>query len=907
MRYLSWLKQIFKERRDLFVIRHSPLFDATWYARKYPDVIASGMSPAVHYLRHGGFEGRNPSPRFYSDEYLAMYDDVRRARQNPLLHYELCGRAEGRPISSAHFRLSRMPFAAIRNRMRVNAEARIIRKSAFFDGKWYLRNNPDVAAARMDPATHYLLHGVESNRNPSPDFCNEEYLTLHSDVRAAGINPLLHYERYGKREGRAVSLLELKEPSFPETAIEGEWRFGDAPRVHGRTALVASYFGGGTLPDTLLYLLRGLREVADNVVYVADCRILPEEVERLRGLVSVAKVERHRQYDFGSYRRALALARRLGYLKEEVADELIVINDSNYGPVVPFAESFEAMAGRPCDFWGYTGYHAFGHRHISSYFYLFRRKVIDSLLLDVFLDNVQGTLERDKVIVKFEFRLTRFLESEGFAWDTFVPMGLVRGAPTKYPLRLLETYRMPLLKAKAINGDSYDDGEKALALARALNPELGAMIVRRPIAAEHPKLNLAEHQAAFPGKCRTLAERLARGEPARAVFFVSSPSMFPARPLFDAMRTHPLFAPTVCVIPDLRWRGTDPGPAMEACARELREAYPEDLVRKVTVDEFGAWPEVLLGADIVCYPSPYELSSFRYNPRYAVGRDFLPICANYGFYRSVYDREVMGNQCYAYLWKAFFECEETLREYAAHSVLKGTNADLVGYIKMDALAWAMAAARPHARKRVLIAPHHSVEGGTNQMLALANFVGYADFFGALPDRYPEIDFVFRPHPFLFTVLSRPNQWGPERVAAYVAALKAKPNVVWCDAGDYFPAFAEADACVQDCGSWLVEWLYTGKPCCYMLKSPDDIGEKFAPLGQQCLGHCTLAYDEATIDAFIREVVIGGNDPKAEARKAFAQTIMVNWPHAADVALEHILASIRQPEAGTAGQRKENEA
>ena len=194
---------------------------------------------------------------------------------------------------------------------------------------------------------------------------------------------------------------------------------------------------------------------------------------------------------------------------------------------------------------------------------------------------------------------------------------------------------------------------------------------------------------------------------------------------------------------------------------------------------------------------------------------------------------------------------------------------------------------PHERKRILVAPHHSVEGGTNKMLSLANFIRYADFFLQLPDKYPEIDFVFRPHPFLFQIMSRPKLWGPRRVAAYVEKLKDKPNVIWSDGGDYFREFAESDGCIQDCGSYLVEYLYTGKPCCYMLKSPKDIEEKFAPLGQKCLEHCYIAYDTGAIDAFIRDVVVAGRDPKMDARKAFAKTIAVNYPNAAQVALDHI--------------------
>ena len=400
---------------------------------------------------------------------------------------------------------------------------------------------------------------------------------------------------------------------------------------------------------------------------------------------------------------------------------------------------------------------------------------------------------------------------------------------------------------------------------------------------------VAEHQAAFPAKVAAIRAKAASGERVRAVFFVASAAMFPARPLFDAMRRDPRFDARVAPIPDLRGLGSDPDAALARCRSALARDLPEEAILPVARNPDGSWPDVLsdFGADLVCHPSPYELSDFRYNPRWCVGRRVLPIHVNYGYFRSAYDRDVMARESYALFWKAFFECDATLAEYRAHSVLHGANADVVGYVKMDALAAAKPWPRNGSRKRVLIAPHHSVEGGANDTLALSNFQRYADFFLALPERHPEIDFVFRPHPFLFTVLSNPSKWGRAKVDDWIARMKAHPNIRWSDEGDYFPVFASCDACVQDCGSYLVEWFYTGKPCCYLLKDPSDIDAKFAPLGKDCLSHCYLAYDEAAIESFLRDVVEGGNDPKSAARNEFRKSVMVNYPHAAEAALASI--------------------
>jgi hypothetical protein len=77
-----------------------------------------------------------------------------------------------------------------------------IRNSVFFDAGRYLEANPDVRAAGMDAALHYLLHGGREGRDPGPLFSTEAYLARRPDVAAAGVNALLHYETHGRREDR---------------------------------------------------------------------------------------------------------------------------------------------------------------------------------------------------------------------------------------------------------------------------------------------------------------------------------------------------------------------------------------------------------------------------------------------------------------------------------------------------------------------------------------------------------------------------------------------------------------------------------------------------------------------------------------------------------------------------------
>jgi hypothetical protein len=74
-----------------------------------------------------------------------------------------------------------------------------------FDAEYYLLHNPDVAAAGVDPLTHYNTTGWHEGRNPNAWFDSAGYLAHYPDVAAAGINPPQHYEQQGWKEGRDPS------------------------------------------------------------------------------------------------------------------------------------------------------------------------------------------------------------------------------------------------------------------------------------------------------------------------------------------------------------------------------------------------------------------------------------------------------------------------------------------------------------------------------------------------------------------------------------------------------------------------------------------------------------------------------------------------------------------------------
>jgi len=176
---------------DYALVAQSGLFDAAYYRKVNPDVAASGIDPIVHYITNGFREGREPSAFFDGESYAECYPDVRAGSSAPLVHWMRTGLAEGR---RAPIRISVGPGAG--------TDYDLVARSGLFDAAFYLRANPEVAEAGLDPIAHYLRGGHAVGLQPSAFFDGAGYLARHPEIAAAGLNPLVHWLRIGADEGR---------------------------------------------------------------------------------------------------------------------------------------------------------------------------------------------------------------------------------------------------------------------------------------------------------------------------------------------------------------------------------------------------------------------------------------------------------------------------------------------------------------------------------------------------------------------------------------------------------------------------------------------------------------------------------------------------------------------------------
>lgn len=385
--------------------------------------------------------------------------------------------------------------------------------------------------------------------------------------------------------------------------------------------------------------------------------------------------------------------------------------------------------------------------------------------------------------------------------------------------------------------------------------------------------------------------KLARGEKLSVAFLVCDASMFSGESVFLQMKNDPRFTCSICVAPRVT-RGEDF--LRETLAKTVRglAAKYGDAVRSLYDPETRTAEK--LDADLVFSTILYEDQTLPdYTTEHLSMRSLVSILYyGYGGLFRSNEKKTPFLPNIVFSWRYFVSNESTRQMSLARNPLLADCIQTVGYTKMDRLAGL--SRRTSSRKKIILSPHHTIDKVADG-LALSTFLIHADLYLKLPEMFPEIDFVFRPHPLLFVRLATSKWWGEEKTAAYRAKLTSFPNVEFQQGGDYFATFADSDALIHDCGSFLAEYFYTGKPQCYLLESPKTIDEQFLPFSRKLLDYAHKAFSGEEIVSFIRTVVLEGKDDEEAARDEFAaREVCVNHPHATDAVIAAVLQKLLTP-------------
>ncbi|MEO1538187.1 MAG: hypothetical protein AAFR73_10695 [Pseudomonadota bacterium] len=226
----SWMDQTHRKLASQI----AQYVDDGYYLQTYPDVKRAGLDPALHYVKYGWREGRDPSPTFSTDVYLAEHPELLQGDINPLQHFVEDGGAGPVPASAG---------AAPAQEPSSTAECQLVAPE--MDARFY-RATYGLAES-IDVAAHYCTQGWRLGHDPSPAFSTSYYLTANLDIRESGVNPFWHFLVAGRAEGRSPKHLggwryDVLSRLKPLQARKDEWlRREPPPKLLSVQALTARW------------------------------------------------------------------------------------------------------------------------------------------------------------------------------------------------------------------------------------------------------------------------------------------------------------------------------------------------------------------------------------------------------------------------------------------------------------------------------------------------------------------------------------------------------------------------------------------------------------------------------------------------------------------------------------------
>lgn len=243
-----------------------------------------------------------------------------------------------------------------------------------------------------------------------------------------------------------------------------------------RLGIFVFYDASGIVDQYVQKLLESLLPELDKLVIVVNGKIADESRRKLETYSGSIFIRKNRGFDAGGYKEVF-----LSFMADEDWqrwDEILLFNDTFYGPVFSWDTVFERMQREEqLDFWGLSRYEGdiiinerVGHPgHIQSYFLVCRKRLILSSFFWEFWNSFDYTISRREATEKFEVRFTTYFSEKGFrckaymdVCDRHIDMGPGCIPYICYPYELLSELQFPVIKRTAITLDNFIKAKQAL-------------------------------------------------------------------------------------------------------------------------------------------------------------------------------------------------------------------------------------------------------------------------------------------------------------------------------------------------------------------------------------------------------------------------------------------------------------
>ncbi|RWC51137.1 MAG: hypothetical protein EOS55_03485 [Mesorhizobium sp.] len=243
-----------------------------------------------------------------------------------------------------------------------------------------------------------------------------------------------------------------------------------------RAAVFSLYNERGIADEYVIFLLTKLRELVERIVVVSNGNLSKHSEVAVGKVCDQLLIRENEGFDVGGYKAGMEA---IGFDELSKYDELVLLNDTCYGPIFPFSEMFSEMEGRNCDFWGSSAHQEmtpnpftgtdYLPRHLTANFIAIRKDMLKSRAFKRYWKNLPEIKTYIDAILLHESQFTKYFTDLGYVAEAYVDPGEYG---SHYPafINVDETVinRFPLLKRRPFFHDPTFLEHYAIDLPRAL-------------------------------------------------------------------------------------------------------------------------------------------------------------------------------------------------------------------------------------------------------------------------------------------------------------------------------------------------------------------------------------------------------------------------------------------------------
>ena len=377
----------------------------------------------------------------------------------------------------------------------------------------------------------------------------------------------------------------------------------------------------------------------------------------------------------------------------------------------------------------------------------------------------------------------------------------------------------------------------------------------------------------YPIYYKFLVWRLRHKKTINVVFFASSISMWRYQHLYELLSKNQKFNASIIVHPAVAYSSDQQKADVDALIGYFNN---KNTPFRLAVTPEGKFIDICkeLSPDILFYPQPYN-NFYPEEISYSNFYDKLLCYYPYAFWTSK-ENWSYNQPLHKMAWKLFYSTDLHRKDAVKYAYRKDNNVEIVGYPTADDFiqtshvsVWKEQAI---SKKRLIWASHFTIFSGGP--LYQSNFLWMADFMLDVVKKYSdEIQFVFKPHPRLYTELCKHPDWGECKVKEYYKLWETMENAQ-IETGEFVDLFMTSDAMIHDCGSFSVEYHYSENPVMYIAKNFEEQVEDKNDFGKIAMNLHYVGKEKQDIIDFIENVVLKGDDPLKPKRQQFKQDYLL---------------------------------